>query len=508
MTRLVAVAWGLVLLAGLARADVIWTVHGGRIEGEIVEETPRRLKIRDRRGMVHTLRRADVERIERRRPLDVFEERLETLEAGDVEGFLALATYAREHDMPGAARHCYRQVLEVEPDHDVARAELGYRRVDGRWLRGDALREALGLVEHQGRWVTPEERDMLLLGLERDGEGRWGLPAEERAPPRRSERRPRRADEPDEPEPRPRRSRRDAAPGPSPLRGAQRLRITYGEQTAWLQGVIDYPRTKEALREALARFAEGPDGETEAEAAVRTLNAYRELVGLPSDVVLNARYVELATAAARVCEALGRLTHEPTTNPGLPDALWRRGKEGCGSSNLHGVRALVPSVHSYMDDSDPSNIGRVGHRRWCLSPSMDEVGFGQGESGYSAMYVFDRGASFGGDAICYPARGYMPLDLMGGDHVAWSVSPNPGRYRIANPGAVQVLVVPMEADAAPLEVDAQSVDASGMGRWPCLIFRPQGLVKEPGRRYWVRIVGFTTPAGQPAPFDYAVEWIR
>jgi len=56
-----------------------------------------------------------------------------------------------------AARRAYEEVLRHDPDHLAARRALGYERVDGEWLRGEALLRAKGLVAAGDRVLTAEE---------------------------------------------------------------------------------------------------------------------------------------------------------------------------------------------------------------------------------------------------------------------------------------------------------------------------------------------------------------
>src|SRR5438045_1192356 len=102
----------------------------------------------------------------------------------------------------------------------------------------------------------------------------------------------------------------------------------------------------------------------------------------PEDVTCSgAGNATVETAGAR----LGRLDHDPR-NPGLPEDQYQLARKAAGSSNLGWFGkgqsdSLALSVDMFMDDSDETNIDRVGHRRWCLNPAMKKVGFGQADSG-------------------------------------------------------------------------------------------------------------------------------
>lgn len=74
---------------------------------------------------------------------------------------------------------------------------------------------------------------------------------------------------------------------------------------------------------------------------------------------------------------------------------------------LHGVlikkNLAFDVIQLWMEDGDESNIDRVGHRRWCLNPSMEKTGFGFMD-GYGAMYAFNEGKNFDVDYVPWPAK--------------------------------------------------------------------------------------------------------
>ena len=83
---------------------------------------------------------------------------------------------------------------------------------------------------------------------------------------------------------------------------------------------------------------------------------------------------------------------------------------------------LPGSVDSYMDDSDPGNIARLGHRRWCLLPELRRTGFGSAGK-WSAMWTADHSAPAvkGLKTVKYPPAGFIPADFFDGGH-AWSIA--------------------------------------------------------------------------------------
>ncbi|MCB9915157.1 MAG: hypothetical protein H6828_08415 [Planctomycetes bacterium] len=281
-----------------------------------------------------------------------------------------------------------------------------------------------------------------------------------------------------------------------------------------LEGLAPYPRPLAELRATLVEvydpertsttaagkppgFSIDADGDlsaaeraaqdVERDAALRRLMAYRSLVGLPwSDMRLDHEYNHFCSMAARLLVKVGKLDHTPA-NPGIPDDEYRAGYQGTSSSNLAVGSNLPGSIDSYMDDSDESNIDRVGHRLWCLNPRMLRTGFGRRGS-FSAMWSFDqgRGKVPSYDAIRYPAAGWFPCEYFGPRH-AWTVQLGPGGTWPNDLGAIAVRVYPLDAEHvradAPLELDHLGT------RDTALIFRPVGVVVQPGQAYWVEIDG-------------------
>src|SRR5689334_9610383 len=179
---------------------------------------------------------------------------------------------------------------------------------------------------------------------------------------------------------------------------------------------------KKKLAEITAPPAKDPGGTaSERDTALRRLKAYRYLAGVPyDDLTLDDDANAACEAGAGLCAKLGRLEHQPK-NPGLPEAEFDLAYKGTSRSNLgQGYRKLSQALDGWMDDSDGGNIDRLGHRRWCLNPTMKKTGFGRvGE--FTAMYVFDMSRKdvpdF--DFISWPARGPMPVQYFKSGFV-WS----------------------------------------------------------------------------------------
>jgi hypothetical protein len=245
---------------------------------------------------------------------------------------------------------------------------------------------------------------------------------------------------------------------------------------------------------------------------IKRLKIYRYLCGLPfENLQWDDKLANLATHASIVCSKLNKLTHTPEHPPGMADAEYELGKTGCGQSNLfEGVVAPGPCVDGWMDDSDQSNIDRVGHRRWCLSPTLLKTGFGSSGK-FAAMHVFDHSCPDNGewDFVAYPARGYMPSEFFV-NHSAWSVSPNPEKYAAPSKD-VKVTIRAADAKLAPsgspLTMDYLHMDTGGYGSGPAIIFRPAGNTPRDGA-YCVDITGLKKKGGGDAEIHYIVHFVN
>jgi hypothetical protein len=142
-----------------AVADEVILRNGGRITGVVVERTPATVVIETGPGRV-TLPMSRVERIvDGRSAIGTFGERAANLEAGDVEGWAALARWAEDHELLTQARGAWQRVLAIDPHHPEANAGLGRVSFGGVWMSPEDAYRARGYVEFEGRWLTPAEHE-------------------------------------------------------------------------------------------------------------------------------------------------------------------------------------------------------------------------------------------------------------------------------------------------------------------------------------------------------------
>ncbi len=118
------------------------------------------------------------------------------------------------------------------------------------------------------------------------------------------------------------------------------------------------------------------------QSGINILNHVRYIAGL-SDVALNDNYNKTAQAASVVIAAdtTSILNHYPENQVICLMIFinWvlleqKSSNIAWGSWSTYTLNDSI--VNGWMDDGDPGNISRLGHRRWILNPSMGATGFG------------------------------------------------------------------------------------------------------------------------------------
>jgi hypothetical protein len=152
-----------VALAALpAFADEVHLKGGGRVTGEIIEQTEEQVTV-DIGGGTLTVRASSVVSIERGiSPMQEFRRRAAEVPAGSAEAWRELARWARGNALQSQAEEAYSQVLAILPDDEEANRALGRVQLDGRWVSEEEGYRARGYVEFEGEWMTPAEQRAIL----------------------------------------------------------------------------------------------------------------------------------------------------------------------------------------------------------------------------------------------------------------------------------------------------------------------------------------------------------
>ncbi len=191
----------------------------------------------------------------------------------------------------------------------------------------------------------------------------------------------------------------DAAPD-VPMTACDRWRDQYPERSAWV------------WRAGATQCDVGEIDPVAIDDAVRRVNLYRSLVGLPG-IVGNAEFSRKAQHCAVLMAAMRTLDHAPppTATCYTPEAA-----EAAGSSNLAmGTGSPAQAVDLFIEDG---GVRSLGHRRWILYPRYSQGGFGHAH-GYQCQWVFGWGVDPGVGFVAYPGPGEFPIQALRG---AWSLS--------------------------------------------------------------------------------------
>lgn len=162
-------------------ADVIRLKNGGEIRGLLltpVTRTPGEIiAIRTLRGSRIEVS-GDLVVLVARRPVKVeeYESRAARVFSDDdtVDGHWALAEWCRGQRLSQQRRTHLERVVALDPQHRPAHYGLGHALRDGRWMSRDEYMRSRGLVRFRGRYVTPQQKeDLLLESVQREAYRKW-----------------------------------------------------------------------------------------------------------------------------------------------------------------------------------------------------------------------------------------------------------------------------------------------------------------------------------------------
>ncbi len=90
-----------------------------------------------------------------------YKERASALGVKDAAGWWELSLWAAGKELHGAAESAAKTVLKIDPEHANARDFLGYEKVGKRWVQGDDIHVAKGLVLFERQWLSPDQIEAL-----------------------------------------------------------------------------------------------------------------------------------------------------------------------------------------------------------------------------------------------------------------------------------------------------------------------------------------------------------
>ena len=149
------------LATSVARADIFVLTNDGQVQGEQLKDAPPgKIIVRTADGQI-TLDKSQIKEIIPQSPAALEFERIRPTFADTAAEQNKLANWCRDRSLSKQREEVLAHVLELDPDNGEARRLLGYSHVGGRWIRRDQAMEEQGFVFYQGRWMLPQERDLI-----------------------------------------------------------------------------------------------------------------------------------------------------------------------------------------------------------------------------------------------------------------------------------------------------------------------------------------------------------
>ena len=178
MFRTILLISFLLLPTAASGTTVLLLKDSGTLEGELLnpnEISRKSYRIQTAGGLEISLDAKLVERVQgRERPALIEYNAGVHLTENTVENHLHWARWCAENQLSDQARLHWQQILEIDPDHTVARWTLGYTKEREGWVSQQEKRENRGFVLHKGRWRTEYEIEVeTILETQKDTERQW-----------------------------------------------------------------------------------------------------------------------------------------------------------------------------------------------------------------------------------------------------------------------------------------------------------------------------------------------
>ena len=152
MRYLVCVSLVLVFLAGACMGDVVYLKDGRKFEGTVTIAGDS-VTVQTKFGAA-TFPRSSVDRIEKKATAeDTYAEKAKAVAANDAKGHYELGLWCKQNGLPREAKAEFEKVIAIDPEHELARTELGYTKIDGKWQQAPPGK----IYGGEGEWLTPAE---------------------------------------------------------------------------------------------------------------------------------------------------------------------------------------------------------------------------------------------------------------------------------------------------------------------------------------------------------------
>ncbi len=201
--------------------------------------------------------------------------------------------------------------------------------------------------------------------------------------------------------------------------------------------------------------------------AIRMVNYYRAMSGVPGNVTLNLAWSAKAQQAALMMNANGQLNHTP---PSTWTCYSPAGAEAAGHSNLAGGASALGGYYSAMDLYMSDNgVPSLGHRRWVIYPPQAEMGTGDVNNNNSLWVLGPFGTRPATpNGVAWPPAGFVPYPLAPAS-MTWSFSMANANFAnaIVNVGKVGGAPVPITVSVTPSGYGDETIAFTPTaGTWP------------------------------------------
>src|SRR4051794_28932683 len=147
-----------------AHADVFELTSGGRVEGKLVpadDANKLNCTIEFAAGGRVTIARSQISKIATVTDATAEYQKLARTSPDTVDAHWKLAEWCREHKLREERRQHLDRILELDPNHADARTALGFHQKNGQWMNRDDVMASRGLVLFEGKYVTPQQVELL-----------------------------------------------------------------------------------------------------------------------------------------------------------------------------------------------------------------------------------------------------------------------------------------------------------------------------------------------------------
>ena len=158
--RLAALVVALLWIRHAAASEALVLSGGGQIDGQLVDPAKRdaeQLTVRTPEGIRVTVERDQVAKLLRPSAAETEYRRVAPTYPDTVAGQWALAEWCKQQKLRNARQVHLKRVVELEPNHALARRALGYSQHAGRWMTQADIMTERGYVQHNDQWLLPQE---------------------------------------------------------------------------------------------------------------------------------------------------------------------------------------------------------------------------------------------------------------------------------------------------------------------------------------------------------------